>query len=151
MIFNFWAGRPRVYVTAAGGRVLHPRKVISHFLFIWYFWTIVAGSIYHFEHFDVNFFHFCTSQEHCPPRHQAAEYRPDERVPQLWDQALRSRGSHQFVEIIMINLFAGQVSRVIQEGEEIKEIIGTPDYVGQCFTNIIIIIIIFKRLGKPLF
>ena len=38
----------------------------------------------------------------------------------------RMNCSHRF-----LNLFAGQVSRVIQEGEEIKEIIGTPDYVGQ--------------------
>ena len=30
-----------------------------------------------------------------------------------------------------INFCDAQVSRVIQEGEEIKEIIGTPDYVGQ--------------------
>ena len=39
-----------------------------------------------------------------------------------------------------------EVSRVIQEGEEIREIIGTPDYVGEIRRIIIIIIKLFILL-----
>ena len=45
------------------------------------------------SHFTLSdFSHVKISQENCPPRHQATKHRPDERVPQLRDQALRSRG-----------------------------------------------------------
>ena len=60
--------------------------------------TLISKQIVLYYTFTPSCLHFHTLrcfiwQEHRPPRHQAAEHRPDERVPQLRDQALRSRGS----------------------------------------------------------
>ena len=64
----------------------------NFFSTIFTFWNF-TGTFCLFSTIFIWDFHMSKiSQEHCSPRHQAAEHRPDERVPQLWDQALRSRG-----------------------------------------------------------